>query len=279
MPAAKKTKQAFALTPTQFRVPNLTLVHVFWLWKETGGPVENPHRKSSGPGIEPTTFLLSLNIHPSILYATSYTHDGSAGASPSGHGAKAGVHPREVIAGPLTKKEPFALTHLRGIQSSQLASNACSCKRKLNYQERSHPDTGRTCKLYTERPQDWTHNLLTIIKYIFFKNVNKNRTKISGSSCCTEVAHSQMQSQFPKRINRVNFEKIWLDIWGLHRLYHLQWASAIFVAKTHLDLSVFCWRVALSVQWKHKIAPIIFYKPIAEIKFSKNRCQVFWGQS
>jgi len=104
------------------------------------------------------------SIHPSIFYTRLILRSGrgGAGAYPSGHWARGGVHPGQVASpsqGHTETNETNNHTHAHSLLRTILESPInLTCMfldggRKPEYPERTHGYTGRTCKLHTERPQ------------------------------------------------------------------------------------------------------------------------------
>jgi len=106
-----------------------------------------------------------LSKDPSIhsLYLL-YLTQGSEGAraSPRYHWARGDGTPctgRQSITGPHRDKQGKNHPHSHSLQGSfvesavNLSCMFLSSRRKLEYPERSHAYTGRTCKLHTERPE------------------------------------------------------------------------------------------------------------------------------
>ncbi len=66
------------------------------------------------------------------------------------------VHPEQVASSSQgwdieTNNHSRSHSHLRAIKSHQLTCTSLDCGRKVEYLEGTHADTGRTCKLHTER--------------------------------------------------------------------------------------------------------------------------------
>jgi len=86
---------------------------------------------------------------------------GGAGAYPSCHWARGGVHPGQLASpsqGHIETNETqpctLTLTPKDNLESPiNLTCMFLDGGRKLEYPERTHAYTGRTCKLHTERPQ------------------------------------------------------------------------------------------------------------------------------
>ena len=95
--------------------------------------------------------ILDKYIHPSIFYTSLIHRSGRWGAG-------AGVHPGHV-ASPLQGHTRQTTTDTRSLLRTILETPFnLTCMfldggRKPEYPERTHAYTGRTCKLYTERPQ------------------------------------------------------------------------------------------------------------------------------
>ena len=118
-----------------------------------------------------TRWYIHPSIHPSIhplIHPFFYiclirrSGRGGAGAYPSAHRARGWVHPVRVASpsqGHTETNETNNHTHshslLRTIFDSpiNLTCMFLDGGRKLEYPERTHAYTGRTCELHTERPQ------------------------------------------------------------------------------------------------------------------------------
>jgi len=100
-------------------------------------------------------------IHPSIhfLYPLnpSVGSRGGARAYPSGHRARGGVHPRQVASPSQTRQTTTHMLTLTPKDNLVEKPSNLTCLfldgwRKLEYPERTHAYTGRTCKLHTDTP-------------------------------------------------------------------------------------------------------------------------------
>ena len=99
--------------------------------------------------------LMPNSIHPfSIFYLNP-----SAGAYPSSHWARGGVHPGQAASQSQDHTETNEKNnHARSLRTILETPTNLTCMfldggRKPEYPERTHAYTGKTCKLHTERPQ------------------------------------------------------------------------------------------------------------------------------